>query len=163
MSVRNTSAFGGEMRMTSTRPMGAAGWRPYVPAVLCAVAGIIHLAIAPQHFAEAFSMGLFMLAAGVAQLVVAVQLWRRPSPRVTAVAVVGTLVLLITYLLSRTTGLPFGPDPWTREAAHLPDLACKVSEVALLLALAMGWHRRPQRIGNLAEGFDPSTTDAART
>jgi hypothetical protein len=101
-------------------------------ALFSAAAGFIHAVVTPDHFGEGLAVGLFMLAVTVGQMAVVVAALNRPSRVLwTAAAVANTLVLAI-WALSRTTGLPIGPEPWTPEAVGLLDLACAAYEVAIV-------------------------------
>jgi hypothetical protein len=117
----------------------------HLAALLTLVAGVIHLLVAPEHFAEGLTVGALMAAAGTAQVVAGVLLWRRPSRLILAAALAGTLGILAVYAVSRTTGLPIGPTPWVPERVGTIDLASKVTEVEFVatavLLLALG--RRP--------------------
>ncbi|MCQ3980642.1 MAG: hypothetical protein DPW09_45120, partial [Anaerolineae bacterium] len=47
--------------------------------ITIALAGLVHLLIAPAHYAHAPAHGLFFAAAGIVQCIWAVAFWRRPS------------------------------------------------------------------------------------
>lgn len=103
---------------------------------LAVLAGLIHLAVAPEHFGEGVEFGLFMLVVGGAQVAAGVLLATRPSRLLITSVIVGSLVVGAIYGLSRTVGLPFGPHPWRPEALGPMDLASKVTELALVAVLA---------------------------
>lgn len=116
-------------------------------------AAAIHATVAPEHVVEWLAAGTFFVVlelVEVALALAALRAWRRPV----AVAVVlsGTLTVLI-WAVSRSTGLPLGPDGFRNPAAAgAADIACCILEViAALLALpsalpsAQGPGRRPWR------------------
>ena len=77
-----------------------------------------------------------MLCAEV-QLGWAVLLCRIRNNRMLAVGIAGSLALVAVWGLSRTTGLPFGPEPGVPEEIGLPDLVSVVLE--LVTAAACAW------------------------
>jgi hypothetical protein len=115
-------------------------------AVTLGAAGGIHLALVGQHAQESLASGVFFAAAGTAQVLVAVALWRTPGSRPTAVAA-GVMAggLLGLYAMSRLWNVPaFGG----REAVDALGLLTKLLEVAaavLAAAAAVGWSPPPIR------------------
>lgn len=122
------------MRTTLARQVTVGSAR-YGAAALALIAGLIHLYIAPEHFEEAFEFGLFMVVVGAAQVAAGTLLAVRPSRPLVIATVVGTLLLFAVYGVSRTAGLPFGPEPWHPEHVHTIDVVSKATEFALLLVL----------------------------
>lgn len=101
-------------------------------------AALIHFAVAPEHFSEWWGFGLFFVLCGEVQLGWALLLGcRRPGGRMRAFGAAGSLFLVLTWAVSRTAGLPFGPDPGVAEAVAVPDVASVVLE--LVTAAACGW------------------------
>jgi hypothetical protein len=106
-------------------------------------AGIIHLAAVSEHVAHWWLHGLFFLVLGCVQIgwaVLAMESGPLPVPR--AYAVLNAAVIGL-WFVSRTTGLPVGPEPWQAEAVGTADLLCSALEavVVVLLVLTM---RAPQ-------------------
>jgi hypothetical protein len=101
-------------------------------ALFSAAAGFIHAMVTPDHFGEGFAVGLFMLAVTIGQMAVVVAALNRPSRIVWAGAAVANTLVLAIWVVSRTTGLPIGPEPWTPEAVGLLDLACAAYEIAVV-------------------------------
>ena len=101
--------------------------------VTSAVAGAIHLALVPVHFAESPTVGVLFAAAGVTQLALAVGVAVSPKrawwPHLyTAVA----LVVAVTFAAARTVKLPmFGPPE--------PLDALGLVTTALAVAAALYW------------------------
>jgi FtsP/CotA-like multicopper oxidase with cupredoxin domain len=116
-------------------------------AVLTLGAGAIHLAVMPEHLEEYLPFGLFFLVVAVAQIGAAPVLLIRPSSRLAVGVAVASLALVGLWLLSRTTGLPVGPEPWSPEEVGLPDVMCVLLESAgALVAVALAIRgRRPRR------------------
>lgn len=107
----------------------------YIAAMLAIAAGVIHFGVAPEHFTEALEFGVFMVAVGTAQIAAGILLAVRPSCKLIIATVVGTLLVSAVYAVSRTVGLPFGPDPWHPEEVQFVDVISKATEFALLIAL----------------------------
>jgi hypothetical protein len=97
-----------------------------------AAAGFVHAMVTPEHFREDVAVGLFTLAVTVAQMAVVVAGLNQPSRRLWLVAAAGNAAVLAVWALSRTTGLPVGPEPWAAEGIGLIDLACSAYEVAIV-------------------------------
>jgi hypothetical protein len=93
-----------------------------------------------------------------AEIVVAILVVARLSRAVLLAAVTVSAVPLLVWLLSRTVGLPFGPESGVIQPAGLVDGAAALLEVvtivaAVLLLRAPGWLRPPsaaQHLGRLA-------------
>jgi hypothetical protein len=92
-------------------------------------AGVIHLSVAPEHLAEYRPLGGGFLAAGVLQIGWGVAVAARDSRRLLVAGAVGSLLLVGAYVMSRTVGLPFGPEAFEREALGTADLLCCALEV----------------------------------
>jgi hypothetical protein len=124
------------------------------------VAGVIHAAVAPAHYAESWWAGSFFVVVAVAQVALALALrWTLPVV-VLVGALVGHLGVVLLYVASRTVELPFvAPHDAGHAVPHLPvaggvgngipiypgtrvepvgalDIACLVAELVLMLMLA---------------------------
>ena len=109
-------------------------------AVSVAAAGAVHLAVVPEHLAEYLLFGLFFAVVGVGQLGAAVAVLLRPGRRLLLTVATAEVLLALLWWVSRTTGLPIGPEPWSPEAVGVPDVLCVVVEVlgaAVLVGLAL--------------------------
>ena len=110
-------------------------WRPrasvvIVTAALCtAGAAAIHFAVTNEHFREWWGFGLFFLCAAWAQLVWAAAVVRVRSHPLLVVGLVGNLGVVLLWLVTRTAGLPFGPDPGEVEAFGWADGISSAFEV----------------------------------
>ncbi len=113
-------------------------------AMSAAAAGFVHFAVAPEHFAEWWGFGTFFVLCGEAQLGWALLVRRAPGRPALAVGSVGSLLLIALWAASRTSGLPFGPDPGVREAVGTTDLLAIALEI--FTAASCAWAlaaRRP--------------------
>jgi hypothetical protein len=120
-----------------------------VAACLSGFAGIIHFAAGPGHLAEWWAYGLFFFAAAVAQAGYALVVWTRGIElaggwdavrgRVYLAGIAMTLGIIAIWVVSRTVGVPFGPEAFEAEGIGVLDAASKVVEAALVLVLARLW------------------------
>jgi hypothetical protein len=109
-----------------------------VCAALSVGAGLVHLEVMPSHWASWWGYGVFFLLTGTGQVLYAVLLVRRPTPAVAALGIVGNLLIVATYLLSRTNGLPWGPHAGRADEVGLGDFLTTAGEV-LLVGLLVGF------------------------
>src|SRR5207244_5312826 len=105
-------------------------------AAFSAGAAAIHFAVVFEHFAEYTLYGVFFLVISWAQLIwPAVLLWR-PSRLWLWLGIAGNYVVIVVYVVSRTTGLPFGPDPHNPEPVGALDVVSCVLEFGLIVGCA---------------------------
>jgi hypothetical protein len=118
---------------------------------------LIHIAVVPQHLATYVPYGIFLLAVGLAQLVLAAAVLLRPSPPLLIGGAAAMLAVVAVWIFSRTTGMPVGPSAWYREPIRLTDLLTSLMElvavVLLLVADARLESRRPFRPLRTAPGL----------
>jgi hypothetical protein len=98
-------------------------------------AGLVHFAVVHEHFQEWWLFGVFFLIVGVLQIGWAMLALARdtvPIPRLTAAASVAILVL---WVVSRTSGIPVGPEPWAAEPWGTADILCAVLEAVVVVLL----------------------------
>lgn len=82
--------------------------RTLVVAGLTAAAGIVHLALVPEHLAEDRSLGVAFAMAGAAQLALAAGLVLTRARAILAASAGLGVVLVAAYLVAVTVGLPIG-------------------------------------------------------
>lgn len=118
--------------------------RVYTAALLTLGAAFIHLAVAPEHLREYAPFGVFFLAVGSAQIVLAVELVARPTRRLAGLLATVSLALVGLWFVSRTVGLPIGPTPGQPEGTGLTDIICNILEIwsSLLFLSLIGWPAR---------------------
>jgi len=117
-----------------------AGVRAYSAALLTLGAALIHLSVAPEHLREYLPFGVFFLAVGCAQIVVAVELFARPTRRLAMALAAFSIGLVALWFVSRSIGLPVGPNAGTPEQTGLTDVICNLLEIvasALLVSLVV--------------------------
>ena len=105
-------------------------------ATLSIVAGAIHAVVAPPHFEEAWTYGALFCGLGAFQLAWGVWIYSRPSSVAFRIGAMVSLAVIVVWIVSRATGMPFGPEPWEPESIGALDLAATAAEalVAVLCA-----------------------------
>jgi hypothetical protein len=108
-------------------------------------AGLVHLAVVQEHLDEWWLFGVFFAAVGAAQIGWAVAALARDRAPFPHVVLYGNLAVVLLWAVTRTVGLPVGPEPWQAEAAGRPDVLCALLEVGVAVALlaAARWSARP--------------------
>jgi hypothetical protein len=109
-------------------------------AVLIFASGFIHSALIVDHFEEYWLFGVFFAVVTCTQALWTALLYLRPRDRrILLAGAIGNAFVAGVWLISRTTGTPFGPRPWEPATAGVMDVIATMDEVAavvLLLAAA---------------------------
>ena len=116
---------------------------PLVSASLGAAA--IHFSVIGEHFQEWWAFGLSFVAAAWFQAWWAVVFALRPARAVAAAGGIVNAAIVVVWIVSRTVGLPFGPDAGKPEAVGFADVLTTALEVVLvagLLPMALTYGRR---------------------
>lgn len=118
-------------------------------AALSVVAGALHLMAGPEHFEEWWGYGVFFLGAAVAQAGYGLVLWTEGVEgwggwlavrrHVYLVGIAMTLAIVVLWVVSRTVGVPVGPEAFEPEGIGPLDLSSKAIEIVLVLLLARLW------------------------
>lgn len=106
----------------------------YGVALATAVAGLGHLSAAGDHPAHAHITAFFVVVA-LAQLAWAAAIAWRPNERWLRAGLLGNAVVIGTWVISRTTGIPFVPGAGDAEAVAVKDAVTTLLE---LMALGAG-------------------------
>ena len=103
-----------------------------IASLAIAAAGVIHLILAPQHYAHAPAHGIFFALAGVAEIAWAILFLRYPAQPMyySGLALAGGLVVL--WIITRYMPAPFGHEVGLID---MGGIACKLSELAGIVAL----------------------------
>jgi hypothetical protein len=113
-------------------------WLCRLLALASAAAGVIHLASAGEHFDVSWAHGTFFALVGWLQLATAALLVLRPGRRAVLAAAALSAGVIAVWLVSRTVGVPFGPDAGEAEAVALADaVATACQAVVLVVGLAL--------------------------
>lgn len=101
-------------------------------ALLSAGAAALHFAFAPEHLDEDWLHGGFFMVVGWLQLVWALAMWTRPSPRLLRLGVLNSAVIAV-WVVSRTVGVPIGQGAGEAEDVAFPDVLATVLEAMIVL------------------------------
>jgi len=122
-----------EPRREPARPVvGAAS---IVVALLSIGAAVIHFAVIAQHFDEWWLTGLFFLSIAPFQLAWGLLVLIRPSGLVYVVGALANALIVVTWIVSRTSGVPVGPQAGEAEAVGFPDALSTAFEIVLVAVL----------------------------
>lgn len=109
-------------QMASRQPVGELGqFLVWGAAALSVGAGVIHLSAAGEHFEVSLAHGLFFIVVAGLQLLWAGLIVRRPTSLLLAAGVLGNGLIAAIWLVSRTSGMPFGPGTGIPEPIGLQD------------------------------------------
>lgn len=113
----------------------SADW-PLVPvmAVAAVCSALIHLAVTPDHLRESAWYGAFFILAAIGQLLLAGALVLRPGRSLVLAGAVGSSVIVGLWLVSRTAGVPIGPDHGATEPFGTLDILASTAEAVSALA-----------------------------
>jgi hypothetical protein len=116
---------------------GGTGWFPPTVGGLASLgAGAIHLALTPAHLDEWWGYGAFFLALGLFQSAYGLPLLvpRLASWFMSRYALAGAIVNIAViglYIVTRTVGIPLGPEAGEVEGVGISDTISKFLEVLL--------------------------------
>ena len=131
-----------------------------VAALLTAGAAAIHFAVIPDHIQEFWLFGLLFALVASLQLVWAILVLARPSRSLLLAGLFGSVAVAGVWALSRTAGVPVGPEAGRPEAVAFIDALSTAFE--LLTALAVGMLlRAPSPRSRTAVGTTLALTLAA--
>lgn len=123
----------GELRLQRTITLLAA---------LSWLARLIHVSVIPEHWSEYRPYAVCFGVLASLQAAGAVAFFRTPTRTLLRGAALLSFPVIAVWALSRTSGLPFGPDAGQPEAVGLADLAASALELFLglnALVLARTW------------------------
>jgi len=105
----------------------------WLAAVLSLSVGAVHFGYAPRHLAADWAHGWFFLAVAGYQCFFALAIMARPRRWIWVSAVLVNLLVIATWLVVRTVGLPFGPENLRSEAFSAPDIFSAAVEAVIVL------------------------------
>src|SRR5215212_10471169 len=126
------------MDMTS-QPQTSEGAQPVylgLAAMSLAAAGI-HFAVMGEHFKEYAAFGIFFSVVAWYQALWAVGIAVRPAKWLLITGLVGNALVAVVWVVSRTAGLPIGPDAGVAEPTGGIDVLSTVLEVLIAVGCAM--------------------------
>lgn len=149
------------MSVSFERPTGRPISKPPTPTgrvdnavlLLCGLAwasGIIHIHASIDHLQESVVHAAFFVALASAQFGWGAVLYRSPTARLVLFGAGGSVAVALLWLVSRTIGLPIGPEAWTPEPVGILDVVATVDEIMLAL---LGC----ERVGLIRYGARPNS------
>jgi hypothetical protein len=114
-----------------------------IAAVLSLASAGIHFAVISDHLEVDVAEGVFFFGLAWFQLVWAQVYLLRPGPSVARLAVVVNAIVIGIWVMSRTTGLPIGSQPWLAEQIGFADLLATSSELGVIGLLLPTLLREP--------------------
>jgi hypothetical protein len=108
-----------------------------VAALLVFASSFIHAAVIADHFEESWLFGAFVVAVTCLQAAWTVLIYGDPLNRGMLLAgAVGNGALVVVWAISRTVGVPVGPQPWHPEAVGVADVLSTLDELATVVLVA---------------------------
>ncbi|HEV7808402.1 MAG TPA: hypothetical protein VGO80_21525 [Solirubrobacteraceae bacterium] len=108
-----------------------AGW-------LSIAAGLIHAIAMIDHFSHYWLFGVFFLVLTYGQVLWGIALLRgRATDRMLRLGAVANLAIVAIWLVSRTAGLPFGPQAGDPEPIGPMDVAATLDQLVLVAYVAV--------------------------
>jgi hypothetical protein len=136
-------------------------------ALLSIGAAVIHFAVIAQHFEEWWLTGLFFVTIALFQLAGGLLALIQPSALLYVASGVVNALVFGTWIVSRTRGVPLGPEAGEAEAVGFPDALATAFEVVLVAVLAAllvtRSARRPALPSIAAEGWASAAVVASLT
>lgn len=115
---------------------GRADAAPLCAAALALAAALIHLRAVPVHAFAWWAYGAFFVTVALAQGLFAAAVVLRPGRWVCLAGIAGNLSVVAMYVLSRTSGVSFGPHAGRPEEVGALDMAATAFEVGIVVLLA---------------------------
>lgn len=122
-------------RSQADRAPTVVGAASVVVALLSIGAAIVHFAVIAQHFDEWWLTGMFFLSIALFQLAWGLLVLIQPSALVYAAGAIANVLIIVTWIVSRTSGVPVGPEAGEAEAVSFPDALATAFEVVLIVVL----------------------------
>lgn len=107
----------------------------YAAAGLAFAAALIHLWATPEHLAQWWGYGAFFVATAAGQGAFGVALLRRVTQPLVLAGIWANAAIIALYIVTRTLGLPLGPQNGMVEDAGMLDMLSTVAEVGVIVAL----------------------------
>lgn len=120
---------------------------------LSLTAALIHAMVMPEHFREWWGYGLFFFAVALAQSIYGTGLvlrawgicrtgayqyvWKHHAQTLYIAGVVGNIAIVALYAITRTGGIPLGPEAGEIETFSTISITSQVLEIALVGCLML--------------------------
>lgn len=121
---------------------------------LAASAGVIHLVAMVEHVGADWELAVFFALVGSAQLAAGWLIWRDlAGARLLKLVALGSAAIALLWVLSRTTGVPLGPNAGEVSPVGVGDTIATVLEVALAALVAVVLRRGQERVAWLSSAI----------
>jgi hypothetical protein len=112
-----------------------------------AVSALVHASVIREHFHEYVLFGVFFTLLFLAQGAIAVLIAFRPARATVRAVALASAWVVVLWLVSRTTGLPFGPEVWEPERYGALDAVASAAELLTVIGClaALYPHALPRR------------------
>jgi hypothetical protein len=108
-----------------------------IVAGLSIVAGLIHAVAMIEHFSHYWLYGVFFLVLTYGQVLWGMALLRRPvGVRALRAGAIANVAIVAVWVISRTVGVPVGPDAGRPEAVGAMDVAATLDQLVLAAYVA---------------------------
>lgn len=101
-------------------------------AALSVGAAFVHFGVMGEHFDHGTAHGMFFAVAAWLQIAFALAILLRPSRLVVWFGAGLSAAIIVSWIVSRLWGVPFGPGAWTAEPAEFADVLATSFEVLVL-------------------------------
>jgi hypothetical protein len=110
-------------------------------ALLLAAGAGLHLAALPEH-ADYLPYAAFFVGVAALELAAAILILARPTWPLQRAIIAGNVMLLAIWALTRTLGVPIGPEAGHAHAVGVLDASAALSEMAAVAGLVVVCSRR---------------------
>jgi len=117
-------------------------------AAMSVAAAGIHFAVMGEHFKAYAAFGIFFSVVAWFQALWAIGIVMRPGRSLLIAGLAGNALVAAVWIVSRTAGLPIGPDPGVAETVGAIDVLSTVLEVLIAIGCAM-LLGHPRRLSSL--------------
>src|SRR3954452_1283231 len=98
--------------------------------------GAIHASVVEEHYREWALEGLFFVALAVVEALLALAVAAAPGMTTHRAAIALSLATIALWTVSRTLGVPVGPQPWVPEPIGRADAVATLLELTTAVALS---------------------------
>lgn len=108
-------------------------------------AAVIHVTQIDIHLEEWAAAGVFFIMLSAAQALLGIGLLMRASGTLSSAAIAVSLIAIAAWVVSRTAGLPFGPEAGAPEPVGRPDSLATLFEAVTTITLVALFRNGPSR------------------
>jgi hypothetical protein len=133
--------------------------RLFIACGLSWVTGLIHVEAAIQHVDEYVLYAVFFVLLAGTQGLWGMAVYRSPTRKLLTAGATMSVMVATLWVISRTSGLPIGPEPGTPEPLGALDCIATANEVAIAMLVFFELRGKPSSA--LVRGCTRLTTAAA--